>query len=183
MLRSSGRNLRSTTVGRSFLSLAISMTSAVGQAQDAPRLGNPLADAMSFDVWRREHRIIDLHQHIETNPDRLHRAVKINRYTEFEWAPSGETLDLKLDLPSKDFDWSAGAESMVLVDETAKVWRVEVRIPLNALSEHMPQHGTRWRINLYRHDRSEKAFLAMSPTLKGTFHAPERFGWLEFAKE
>ena len=108
---------------------------------------------------------------------------KINRYTEFEWAPSGETLDLKLDLPAKDFDWSAGAQSAVLVDESAKVWRVEARIPLTALSEQMPQKGTRWKINLYRHDRSEKAFLAMSPTLRGTFHAPERFGWLEFMKE
>ena len=25
-------------------------------------------------------------------------------YTEFEWAPNGESLDLMLDLPAKDFD-------------------------------------------------------------------------------
>ncbi len=105
----------------------------------------------------------------------------ISRYTEYEWAPSGETLDLKLDLPQKDFAWTANAESAVVVDEAAKVWRVEVRIPLTALSSTGPQSGTRWKINLYRHDRHDKAFLAMSPTLTGTFHAPERFGWLEFS--
>ncbi len=106
----------------------------------------------------------------------------ITRYTEFEWAPSGETLDLKLDLPAKDFEWTAGGESAVVVDETAKVWRVEARIPLTALSETMPKAGTRWKLNLYRHDKADKGFLAMSPTLKGTFHAPERFGWLEFVE-
>lgn len=104
------------------------------------------------------------------------------RYTEYEWAPTGESLDLKLDLPQKDFAWTAGAESAVTVDEAAKVWRVEVRIPLTALSEASPKTGTRWRINLFRHDRASNTGLAFSPTLKGSFHAPERFGWLEFVK-
>mgnify|MGYP002629770621 CR=1 FL=1 len=105
---------------------------------------------------------------------------QINRYTEFEWAPSGESLDLKLDLPKKDFDWTANAESAVSVDEAAKIWHVEVRIPLIALSETPPKPLTRWKINLFRHDRSDNAFLAFSPPLKGSFHTPERFGWLEF---
>ena len=104
----------------------------------------------------------------------------INQYMEFEWAPSGESLDLKLDLPAKDFAWTAGGESAVSVDETLNVWRVEARIPLNSLGETAPQPGTRWKLNLYRHDKADKGFLAMSPTLKGSFHVPERFGWLEF---
>jgi predicted TIM-barrel fold metal-dependent hydrolase len=105
----------------------------------------------------------------------------ISRYTEFEWAPSGESLDLKLDLPKKDFDWTGNAESAVAIDESARIWRVEVRIPLTALSQTMPKAGDRWKINLYRHDRSDNGFLAFSPTLKGSFHSPERFGWLEFS--
>ena len=105
----------------------------------------------------------------------------INRYTEFEWSPSGETLDLKLDLPKKDFDWTANAESAVTIDQASKIWRVEVRIPLTALSETQPQPGERWKINLYRHDRKDAAFLAFSPPLKGSFHTPDRFGWLKFA--
>ena len=68
-----------------------------------------------------------------------------------------------------------------MIDEDAKIWRVEVRIPLTALSETLPQSGTRWKINLFRHDRSDNAFLAFSPPLKGSFHTPERFGWIEFS--
>lgn len=106
----------------------------------------------------------------------------INRYTEFEWAPNGEVLDLRLDLPSKDFDWTAGADSVVSIDELAKIWRVETRIPLKSICDTQPSHGTKWRINFYRHDRSENAFLAFSPTLSGSFHTPARFGWLEFVQ-
>jgi predicted TIM-barrel fold metal-dependent hydrolase len=105
-----------------------------------------------------------------------------SRYTEFEWAPSGESLDLRLDLPEKDFQWTANAESAVVIDEDEKVWRVEVRIPIDGIAETAPAVGTRWRINLFRHDRSEKAGLAFSPTLTTSFHVPERFGWLEFTE-
>jgi hypothetical protein len=107
---------------------------------------------------------------------------QINRYTEFEWAPTGETLDLKLDLPAKDFAWTAGGDSAVTIDEAAKVWRVEARLPLTALADKVPRVGTRWKINLYRHDTADEAFLAASPTLQGTFHTPTRFGWLEFTE-
>jgi hypothetical protein len=55
-----------------------------------------------------------------------------------------------------------------------------MRIPLTSLSETKPMLGTRWRINLYRCDRAHNAFLAWSPTLTGSFHAPGKFGWLEF---
>ena len=106
--------------------------------------------------------------------------AKLTRYTEYEWAPNGDRLDLLCDLPAKDFAWSSGLESAVSVDEAAHVWRVEVRIPLRNLAEAAPQPGARWRINLFRHDTAGGGFLAFSPTLTGTFHTPERFGWLEF---
>ena len=51
-------------------------------------------------------------------------------YEEFEWAPNGEQLDVQIDLPKKDFDWTGHAESAVAVDRDAKIWRVEARIPL-----------------------------------------------------
>lgn len=105
-----------------------------------------------------------------------------SRYCEFEWAPTGESLDLKVDLPAKDFGWTASAESAATIDEAAKVWRVEVRIPLAALSDKLPTPETRWRLNLYRHDREHRTGLAFSPTLNRTFHTPDRFGWLEFLK-
>lgn len=103
-------------------------------------------------------------------------------YTEYEWAPNGEQLDLTLTLPERDFAWSSGMESAVSVDESAKVWRAEIRIPMKALAAAPPAAGTRWRLNLFRHDKARGAGLAFSPTLTGTFHAPDRFGWLELMK-
>ncbi len=105
---------------------------------------------------------------------------KAAHYTEYEWAPNGDHLDLLIDAPKKDFEWSSGMESAVTVDETARIWRVEVRIPLSSLAPEAPATGSRWRINLYRHDTANKDYLAFSPTLTGTFHTPRRFGWLEF---
>lgn len=107
----------------------------------------------------------------------------VNRYTEFEWAPTGESLDLKLDLPRKDFDWTAGGDSATVVDEGSKVWRAEIRLPLAALSDRLPAAGTRWKLNLYRIDKASSAYLAFSPTLRGSYHTPERFGWLVFDAE
>ena len=106
--------------------------------------------------------------------------AKPQRYTEFEWAPTGEQLDLTLDLPQRDFAWSSGMESAVTIDEAAKLWRVEVRIPLKSLSATLPQPGARWHLNLFRHDAASKTGLAFHPTLQGSFHAPGRFGWLVF---
>src|SRR6185436_15633397 len=104
----------------------------------------------------------------------------INRYTEYQVAPTNEKLDLKLALPERDFDWSSRFESAIAVDRKAKVWNCEMRIPLTALADKKPTRGSRWRINLYRCDRSHNAFLAWSPTVTGNFHVPEKFGTLEF---
>jgi hypothetical protein len=59
------------------------------------------------------------------------------------------------------------------------VWNCEWRIPLSALAPSPPKPGDRWRINFYRCDRANHAFLAWNPTLSGTFHVPERFGAVE----
>lgn len=70
-------------------------------------------------------------------------------------------------------------EGAISIDEAAKVWRCEVRIPMAALSAIAPKAGTRWRINLFRHDAAARVGLAFSPALTGSFHTPARFGWLE----
>lgn len=108
-------------------------------------------------------------------------ATQPNHYTEFEVAPTNEKLDLILRLPDRDFQWSSGFESAVKVDSTAKVWTSQWRIPLQALSKTKPVAGSSWRINFYRADYANKAFLAWSPTLQGGFHAPDQFGILQFA--
>ncbi len=104
----------------------------------------------------------------------------LRHYTEFQVAPTNEKLDLLLHLPERDFAWSSRFESAVRIDHRAQVWRCELRIPLEALSPVQPQPGTRWRLNFFRCDRANEAFLAWNPTLTGSFHVPERFGVLTF---
>jgi predicted TIM-barrel fold metal-dependent hydrolase len=133
-------------------------------------LFSPTQEAERFGLWDND--VVEAF--IGSEPSHL------NRYSEYEWAPSGEQLDLKLDLPEKDFAWSSRMQSAVRIDDAEKVWRVEVRIPFKSLAESPPQPGARWRINLFRHDTANKAFLAWNPTLKASFHTPEKFGWLEF---
>ena len=105
----------------------------------------------------------------------------INRYAEYEVAPTNERLDVLLNLPDKSFAWDGRGQSAVKVDKKRKVWTVEWRMPLELLSADKPAAGTRWRLNLYRCDRANNAFLAWSPVLQGSFHTPEKFGVLEFA--
>ncbi len=102
------------------------------------------------------------------------------RYAEFQVAPNGMKLDLRLRLPERDFDWSSGFTTHVEVDSGVKSWTAWMSIPLEALADHPPRPGTRWRINLYRCDYAQDGFLAWHPTLERTFHVPGRFGVLEF---
>jgi predicted TIM-barrel fold metal-dependent hydrolase len=108
---------------------------------------------------------------------------KPRRYAEFEIAPTNERLDLMItNLPVKDFSWNSHFESFVKINKRTKTWTCEVRLPLESLGQTRPTAGTRWHLNLFRCDRANKAFLAFRPTLTGSFHAPERFGVLEFAE-
>ncbi len=107
--------------------------------------------------------------------------TKPRRYAEFEVAPTNERLDLMVtNLPEKDFAWNSRFESSVRVNHKAHLWTCEIRIPVTALSDLPPKTGARWGINLFRCDRAQKAFLAFRPTLTDTFHAPERFGLVQF---
>jgi hypothetical protein len=57
-----------------------------------------------------------------------------------------------------------------------------MRIPMTAFKQTPPQPGEQWRFNLYRIDRAHKAFLALNPTLRGSYHTPARFTPLVFDK-
>jgi len=107
-------------------------------------------------------------------------ANNIRHYSEYEVAPTNERLDVLIKLPDKDFDWKSGFTSAVKVDEQRKIWTAEIRIPLSACSATRPKPGDRWRLDLFRSDRANKAFLAWNPTLTGSTHIPERFGILSF---
>lgn len=106
-------------------------------------------------------------------------STNINHYAEYEVAPTNERLDVYCRLPEKNFAWDGRAQSAVKIDKRRSVFTVEWRMPLEVLGPR-PTPGTRWRMNLYRCDRANDAALAWSPVLKGSFHAPEKFGVLEF---
>lgn len=105
---------------------------------------------------------------------------QIAKYAEFQVAPNGMKLDLRLELPRRDFEWDSGMTAAAVVDEGRRVWSARMSIPLRSLAEAKPEAGTRWRINLYRCDYANRGFLAWRPTLEGSFHVPARFGVLEF---
>jgi predicted TIM-barrel fold metal-dependent hydrolase len=107
---------------------------------------------------------------------------KLDHYTEYEVAPTGEKLDLILAAGKSDFDWSSGFEAASVVDKPNHRWTVEMRIPMKAFKDAPPQPGEEWRFNLYRIDRDHKAFLALNPTLRGSYHTPSRFTPLVFDK-
>lgn len=105
-------------------------------------------------------------------------------YYEFEVAPTNEKLDLIITPEITDIvkrlEWNSGWESFVKVHDARKTWTTIMRIPLKSLSDKKVTPDTRWRVNFYRIDRANRAFLASNPTLTGSFHTPDRFGWLEF---
>lgn len=140
----------------------------------------PFTELTVFEPARRDERIglwekDVVEAFIGTDPE------NIRSYAEFQVAPNGERLDLKLNLPERDFAWDSGFATAVKVNDAAKVWTAEMRIPLSALAAHAPRPGARWRINLLRCDYANNAFLAWNPAGTGTFHVPEKFGVLELA--
>jgi hypothetical protein len=129
----------------------------------------PVQEKERFGLWERD--VVEAFIASDIN--------NVRRYTEYEVSPNNERLDVKI--PEKDFAWSSGFESATRVDERAKRWVAEMRIPISALSQARPAPGAKWRINLYRCDYANKGFLAFNPVLAGSFHTPERFGVLEFS--
>jgi len=113
----------------------------------------------------------------------------IRHYREFEIAPTGEWIDLAIDLDHEDYDrdWKSGWETKARIDKTKKIWYAAAKIPLSAVSGQPVQDGTKWRMNLYRIDGlgadPQRHFLCWQPTCvqhRDPNHVPEHFGTLVF---
>jgi hypothetical protein len=123
-------------------------------------------------------------------------------YYEFEVNPLNTKIDLLIDLQKGRKSWkqhclwnAEGWRSAVNIrrkpgQDQPIGWSVEMAIPLKNFktSPHMPpQTGDVWRINFYRYNTVEdqagkkQELYAWSPTMKGGFHVPSRFGFLRFA--
>ena len=113
----------------------------------------------------------------------------IRHYREFEIAPTGDWIDLAIDLDRKSYNrnWRSGWQTLGRIDEAARTWYAAARIPLRAVSESRVRPGTRWRANLYRIEGEgpdpQRHFLCWQPTCapgRDPNHVPEHFGTLVF---
>ena len=117
--------------------------------------------------------------------------TNIRHYREFEIAPTGDWIDLAIDLDRKSNDktWRSGWETAARIDEKARVWWAATRIPLRKVSAEAVKPGSKWRMNLYRIDGrgpdAKRQFLCWQPTCvlnRDPNHVPENFGSLTFGE-
>ncbi len=115
--------------------------------------------------------------------------ANIRHYREFEIAPTGDWIDLAIDLDheSNDYSWRSGWKTAANIDHQKKVWYAAARIPLASVSKEKIVAGSRWRMNLYRIDGlgadPQRHFLCWQPTCvqnRDPNHVPEHFGTLVF---
>jgi hypothetical protein len=109
---------------------------------------------------------------------------EITRYKEFQVSPRGEWLDMDVDRQNPKgqagIKWNSGLTARGRIDEAARVWYGEMRIPFRAIDERPPQVGRQLRAGLYRiaHVQPSRMYYAWQPTGQTTFHVPEAFGTL-----
>ncbi|MBK7597902.1 MAG: carbohydrate-binding family 9-like protein [Acidobacteria bacterium] len=106
-------------------------------------------------------------------------------YKEFEVAPTGQWIDLKIDrrVMLADWQWRSGMRTAAKIDHSKKIWRAVMSIPFEAFG-CSPGAGDIWHANLFRCARfkGERQYLAYSPTLteNPNFHVAEKFAGLIF---
>ena len=111
-------------------------------------------------------------------------AAQPNRYLEFEVAPSGEWLDLAIELIDgvrhTNWEFLSGMKAAARIGDNQVM--LGMRLPWSE-SLPQPQVGDVWRANLFRCvGVGEERYLAWQPTEtpEPNFHVPEAFGRLEF---
>ena len=112
---------------------------------------------------------------------------KVREYFEFEVAPTGEWIDLKIDFTGAtrktDWDFKSGMTSAARIAKDKVV--MAMKIPWTAFGKK-PKKGDVWLGNLFRCVGKDpnRGYLAWSPTLtdKPNFHVPEKFGEFVFTR-
>jgi len=112
-------------------------------------------------------------------------SEKPRRYFEFEIGPTGEWIDLIVDLTGtevvKDWDYLSGMQGATAVENDSVI--LAMKIEWSSFGKR-PEVGDIWLGNLYRCVGSDpnRGYLAWQPTLTAeqNFHVPEKFGEFEF---
>jgi len=109
----------------------------------------------------------------------------VERYVEFEAAPTGEWLDVAIHWTRerRESDWEFNSHMTTAAKIEKNRVTIAMRIPWNHWI-HEPQAGERWRVNLFRCVGSDpgRGYVAWQPTRtpEPNFHVPQVFGWLVF---
>ena len=110
----------------------------------------------------------------------------IEKYFEFEVAPTGEWLDIGLDWTTgkRRSDWQFSSRMTTAARIENDRVTMAMRIPWsNRLPA--PQRDERWRANLFRCVTKDQKlrYLLWQPTRtpQPFFHVPQAFGWLVFS--
>jgi len=110
-----------------------------------------------------------------------------NKYFEFEIAPTGEWIDLGIELTPKerltDWDYMSKLESAARIEKGGVV--MAIKIPFASLGK-TPKAGDVWLGNLFRCVGKDptRGYLSWRPTKtpKPNFHVPSAFGEFHFTK-
>jgi hypothetical protein len=134
----------------------------------------PQTEAKTIGLWDRD--VCEIF--IAPDPERL------ERYFEFEAAPTGEWVDLAITFKpeGRETDWKFNSGMSTFARLADEKLVIAMRIPWSD-SIPRPQRGDRWRTNLFRCiGKGDERYLAWQPTYTTvpSFHVPEVFGWLEF---
>jgi len=111
-----------------------------------------------------------------------------SRYFEFEAAPSGEWLDIKIHKTEegRESDWEFKSGMSVTANVELDRVLISMFIPW---SSEIPKPCARdiWRANFFRcvGIGERRGYLAWQPTFteEPSFHVPEAFGWLRFESD
>jgi hypothetical protein len=113
------------------------------------------------------------------------RPQRVEEYFEFEVAPTGEWLDVAVNLTSgtRQSDWKFNSHMTTAATIEEDRVSMAMRIPWSR-SIPQPQAGDRWRVNLFRCVGKDpnRGYLSWQPTRtpEPLFHVPQAFGWLIF---
>jgi hypothetical protein len=137
---------------------------------------NPQIEQKTIGLWNRDVCEVFL------GPD----PQQSNRYFEFEAAPTGEWIDIAIELTPdgrlSDFKFHSGVTVATRITSDKVV--IGMAIPWTD-SIPKPEPGKVWRCNLFRCvGKGNERYLAWQPTYTAepNFHVPEAFGMLRFAK-
>jgi len=145
------------------------------QAEPLVISNNPQSEKKTMNLWDRD--VCEIF--IAPDPH------VVERYFEFEVAPTGEWLDVAIDLTSgtRESDWQFNSRMTTAAKIEKERVTMAMRIPWNHWI-HEPQKGERWRVNLFRCVGKDpnRGYLSWQPThtAEPLFHVPQAFGSLVF---